>query len=112
MDGLNIVEKCEVLSVERQDALYTVDMHRGNKAGIMNLNSRDPIIDQEASPFLVACKTIGKQSEAGFDGDGKTIRFCWRQPISVPIDWPGQRIPELAQVLRCVTEIGVGENQS
>ena len=75
MDSFDLVEAREVLCVEGQDALHSMNIHGGNQPRIMHLNARDAIVYRQAASFVVNCKRVGKQPELGFNFFSSNIRF-------------------------------------
>ncbi len=67
MDGHKPVIAAEIACVQSKDVVDSVDVHRGGKAGIVNLNSRDPKLANQLPPLPINILAIREKVHACFD---------------------------------------------
>ena len=107
MNRLNLRKARKIARIESEDPLNPMHTHRRHQPRIMHLNSANPVVNEYLPPLFVYGGAVGKKPERNFKFCRAFIRFLWRQPVSVAIDRPRHRIPELTQILRCITEVCV-----
>lgn len=103
MGGFNVREARKISRVEGENALYAVDVHGGGDAGIVDLDPGDGVSNEEPAPDLMHGGIVGEHWDLVFDHSRSPVGFRGRQAEAVAIQRPCQNVPELAQVLRCVT---------
>src|SRR5580698_4347841 len=72
---LNAGKSLEVLGVESQNAENAMDLHGRNETGVVDLDSRNCMVDEEPAPQSVHSDAVGKQLEAGLNIDSSAICF-------------------------------------
>ena len=83
------MEASEVLFIEGQNALDAMDAHGGNEPCVVYLDSRDAIVNQQPSPFLVYRGAVGEQPKPGFNFScsNTTLHAGLYYPYTLLLDW-------------------------
>ena len=102
----------EVGGVQTEEIRYSVSLHPRHQPGIVHLNSRDMVLDNDPPPFPVDCLAVWQQAHTGFDCAYFALGFGDSQPETVTANGPCHRVPKFRNVLMCVIESGALPRQS
>jgi hypothetical protein len=108
MDCFNVRESREVPCVACENAFHSVDMHGGDKASIVDLDTGNRMIYQEFAPLAVNAKRIRQKRDSLLNCTSPTVARCRSEAKAISVNWPCENIPHFTQVLRCVAGIRPG----
>jgi hypothetical protein len=61
MDRDKTAKTVEIRDIQREDVVYTVDVHCGGQSGIVNLNAQDAVLHDNSAPLSIDPSLSGKK---------------------------------------------------
>jgi hypothetical protein len=89
----------EILLIEGQQTMYSMDAHCSDQACVVYLNATHVMSHYQLPPFLMNLFVVGQQDQIAFEYSSATVGFANRQSEAVSILGAGADIPKFSEVL-------------